>query len=409
MTRLQQIIYVVNFFSTGILLPVLNLILLEKGSNLQTLPLLLAIYSLTVLCMELPSGIFADIYGRKAAFLLSCVLQFVSFCILLVANNFIFLIFVIAFFGLGRAFASGSIDALIIDQALALQGNECLAKVTARLAVLEAGGLALGGIAGGFIPEVTGTYTGNIVLRLALTLLMFTLCLAFVKEQPLNDMKQQKERTSLVELLGEGKKIIFSTPVFTYIFIGVFFTGFFLFTLETYWQPAFMKISAIKNNTWVLGFITFAGFFAVVSGNTISQQLLNRLKNSWWSIYNICRILMSAVIFAFAFQKSTAGFISGYAGIYLLLGTANVAESTLVNKFTPNNMRASVLSLSSFITQIGGFCASLFSSIAILQLNFSGIWIAAGVLLGSYAIVLTAVTKVSGVRDYRRLDAGSQL
>jgi len=392
MNKLQQSIMAINSFSTGILLPVLNLVLLEKGSSLQTLPLLLAIYSLTVLCLELPSGIFADMYGRKAVFLLSCGFQIISFSLLIAASNIIWLIFAVIFFGLGRAFSSGSLDALFIDQALALYGEGCLAKVTARLAVLDGIGLALGGIAGGFIANVTGTYTGNIGLRLVLTVALFILCLAFVKEQPPHDAKLGKQRTSLIELIRQGKQVVFNTPKFGLLFIGVFFIGFLLFSLETYWQPAFMKIATAKNNTWILGLITFAGFLAVIIGNTIAQKLLDRPGKSWWNGYNICRIMMTAVILIFAFQKSATGFVSWYAGIYLLLGAGNVAESTLINKYTPSNMRASVLSLTSLVAQIVGLCASIFSSIMIIRLQFSGIWIVAGVLLGGCTIVVAAVT-----------------
>lgn len=104
---------------------------------------------------------------------------------------------------------------------------------------------------------------------------------------------------------------------------------------------------------------------------------------------------MAACIVIFAFQKSGIGFVVWYTGIYLLLGAGNVAESALINKLAPNHMRASVLSLSSLILQIGALCASVFSSIMILRLQFSGIWIIAGGLLGGYAVIVTIVSNKS--------------
>jgi predicted acyltransferase len=76
----------------------------------------------------------------------------------------------------------------------------------------------------------------------------------------------------------------------------------------------------------------------------------------------------------------------------MMLGASNAAEGALINKFTPNSMRASMLSLNSLIAQIGSLCASVFSSIMILKLQFTGIWLAAGMLLGGYAIIAAAVT-----------------
>ena len=108
MSKLHQIILAINAFSVGLMVPVLNLVLLSKGASFQTLPLLLAIYAVTVLILELPSGICADLYGRKAVFLLSCGFYFISFLIIIMANNMSALVFAIAISGLGRSFSSGS-------------------------------------------------------------------------------------------------------------------------------------------------------------------------------------------------------------------------------------------------------------------------------------------------------------
>lgn len=389
MTKIQQVIIAINSFSMGILIPVFNLALLERGSSLQTLPLLLAIYSTTVLCLELPSGIYADIYGRKTAFLLSCGFLLISFTLLIAANNILWLIFVTIFFGLGRAFSSGSLDALFIDQALELNGESCIAKVTSRMAVLDGAGLAAGGIAGGIIAGFTGTYSANIILRMIFTIMLFVLCLVFIKEQPMND---GKSHISLIKHIRQGKQVIFSTPKFGLLFIGVFFVGFLLCAVETYWQPAFMNITTLRNGTWMLGVITFLGFIAAAFGNTIAQKLLDKYGSSQWNVYNLSRIILGVCILVFAFQKSSVGFVTWYTGIYLLLGAGNVAESTLINKLTPNHMRASVLSLNSLVVQIGALCASVFSSLMIFRIQFAGIWIITGGLLGGYAILVTVIT-----------------
>lgn len=388
MSKLQQVIIIVNNFSLGILLPVLNLVLMERGATLQTLPLLVGIYSATVLCLELPSGVCADIYGRKLVFLMSTVFMLVSFSLLIIANSIGWLILAMIFLGMGRAFSSGSLDALFIDQALDLHGECCLAGVTARMSILESIGLAVGAIAGGIIANATGTYLANIVLRLILTAILFILCLVFIKEQNIHD---KKHRTSLLEHISQGRHALAATRELGFIFVGIFFLGFFLCTIETYWQPAFMQISNTRNSTWMLGFIVFIGFFAVAFGNIIIKKILDKHISKWWNVYNICRIIFAGCIIIFAIQKNSISFVVCYACIYLTLGASSVTESALINKFTQNHMRASMLSLNSLMAQIGSLCASLFSSIMILKLQFAGLWIVAGVLLGGYAIISTAV------------------
>ncbi len=389
MNKLHQVMLTLNSFSMGLILPILNLILLEKGSNLRTLPLLLAIYAIIVLCFELPSGICADVYGRKAVFLLSCVLYLVSFSLLIAANNMIWLVAAIIFFGLGRAFSSGSLDALIIDQALEQDGEGCLAKVNARMAVLEGVGLATGGILGGIIADTAGTFLLNIILRIVFIVIIFILCLAFIKEQPAHPMEQ---RISLIEHIRKGKQVVCSSPKFGFMIPGIFLVGFFLCTIETYWQPAFMDMPTAQSNAWVLGFITFLGFMGSTVGNITAQKLMDKQRNREWAFYKILRIIFAVCILIFALQKSIPGFMAWYTGLYMLLGAGNIAETTLINKLTPNHMRASVLSLSSLMTQIGVLSASVFSSIVIQRLQFAGIWMVAGGLLGGYLLVVAIVT-----------------
>ena len=232
MTRTQQSILVMNSISMGIMLPVLNLIFLNKGATLQTLPIILAIYSVTIFCLELPSGILADMFGRKFVFLCACICNVLSSILLLLTNQLPGLILVALFMGLGRAFSSGSLEALFIDDALKRQGDEFLIKVTTRMSVLDSGALALGGVLGGFISNLAGNYQVNIILRFTLNGALLLCCMLFVQEA--QAQVKDRQHASLWTHLENGKKLLVATPKFFCIFAGVFFTGFFLSTIETY-------------------------------------------------------------------------------------------------------------------------------------------------------------------------------
>jgi MFS family permease len=394
MTRLQQVIMGINQFSVGIVLPVLNLILLERGASLQTLPLLFVVYAVTVMCFEMPSGICADLYGRRTMFLLSCGFQLISFSLILVGTTTVWLVFAMIFNGLGRAFSSGSLDALIIDQAIERSGEEVLSKVTSRLAVLEGIGLGLGSILGGILAAVSGNYLINIVLRVVFTVVIVCLTLVHIREMPIP--KTRGQRVSLLVHLKEGGQLVGAAPGLCLILGGVFFLGFFLSTLETYWQPAFMSVTTFPNSSWILGFIACVGFFAVTLGNIIAQRILVTFKNRWWRIFGISRIIFAVCLILFAVQKNSFGFIFGYMGIYLFMGVSNVTESTIINQLVPNHLRASLLSLNSFILQIGVMSAGIFSSFMIGYLDFKGIWLTAGILLIVYAVTVTVITFEKG-------------
>ncbi|ROR27251.1 putative MFS family arabinose efflux permease [Mobilisporobacter senegalensis] len=396
MDKIQQIILFTNSFTLGLLVPLHNLILLEKGADIQTLPILLIVYSITLLSFELPSGICADLLGRKVVFLISCFLQFISFLCILLATNFSYLVLAMIFNGLGRAFASGSLDALFIDQTLKKQGDGHLSKITTRIALLEGWGLAFGGIMGGFIAQISGDYIASIIAKLLFLTILFLLCLMIVKE---DGSKEMKQRIPLREHLKKGGAMVHSSSKFKLILGGVFLSGFMIMTVETYWQPAFRELYITNNGTWLLGIITFFGFMAITIGNTISNILLIKFKNKWWKIYNICRFNLGACIILFGISQNEVKFVFWYVAVYMLFGTSNVVESTLINKIVPGNLRASILSLNSLIFQLGAMCASVFSSFSITYLKFSGIWIIAGIFIIGYAItVMIAAMKQNSVK-----------
>ena len=387
MSKTKQLVIFLNYASLGILLPVLNLILLNRGADLKTLPLLIAAYSAAVLCFELPSGICADLYGRKTVFLISGACQMLSLILLLFAENWIWLLFYILLNGISRAFSTGSLDALIVDQALSEKGEACLPAIAARLGILEEAGLAAGCILGGFLSCIGDSFTGNILTRGVFTAVTFGLCLFGIREDKI--CGRRGERIPLTSHIKRGVKTVLSKQDFPLILAGMLFTGFFLISIETYWQPAYLKISKLTEGTWVLGILSFAGFLLAAMGNSFCQRLLKKFPGRQWRIYSISRFFLGCALLVLALHKSVWLFILGYGSIYLLLGTGSVAENTLINQYTPGYFRASVLSLGSFLLQTGSMCASLFCSLFVDRIAISGLWLTAGALLIGYTIFTT--------------------
>ncbi len=391
MSKLFQTILFINHFSLGLVVPVLNLILLDCGATLQTLPLLYMVMAVTVLCFELPSGICADLLGRKNVFLISCILNFLSFfALIFVKQSLPLLILIIILYGIGRALSSGSIDALIIDQTIDRQGNEFLPKITSRLSIIEGAGLSLGSITGGVLAQLSSDRVYNLLGRIILILAIIVLCQLFIKEDDIT----KEEHNSLKYHVKQGLKAVLINYKFALVVAGGFFVGLFLSVIETYWQPAFVGITNDQNREWLLGIIPFFGFLAATVGNIFSQKLLDKYKANHMGIYLISRGILAISLLVFALQKNSISFIAGYSGVYLMLGISNTSESTIINLYTPNHMRASILSLFSLITQIGLMCASLISSIAINRLHFSGVWIIMASLFGGYIILVAIIEAV---------------
>ncbi len=387
MSKIKQLIIFLNYTSLGILLPVLNLILLKKGADLKTLPLLIASYSAAVLCFELPSGICADLYGRKTVFLISGACQFLSVVMLCFAQNLFWLFCCVVLNGVSRAFSSGSLDALIVDQALEERGEECLPDVTARISIMGELGLALGCILGGFFSCLGDSYNANVLLRIALTVVTMGLCIFGIKEAPISG--RGKQRPHFVSHLKGGFVTVFSKWDFPFILSGMLITGFLITPIETYWQPVYMRLSDLTQGSWMLGVLSFVGFFLSAAGNSLCRRLLLKYPGRQWRIYSISRIFAGSVLLILALMNSAWIFVILYGGIYLFLGTGSVAENTLINQYTPGPLRASVLSVGSFLLQTGSVFGSVFSSLTVDRIDVTGIWLTSGVVLIGYTLLIT--------------------
>lgn len=377
MSRANQVAIFLKNLATGILAPVLTLGLIAHGASISTISLLLGAYSLTVILFEFPSGVFADIYGRKPAFLFSIVLQFLSYCAFLFSQSLVLLFCAMILNGLGRAFSSGSIDALAIDEAE--KGSVDIIIITTRISILESIGLAAGALLGGLVSGLGRRYEGNLLTNIAICTILFFLTLLYVPEP-------SRAHVSLKKHEGQKKIMVQVKSSLAYmwkkgparpLFLLVFVMGFSLLSIETYWQPGFAQARPAQ---WMYGVLSFAGFACVMIGSKLAEHLLTRYKNRGFSLLLIIKALFGLGLILLYTQMFQAGFILTFMLIYVLIGSGSVAENALLNRVVPSSQRASVLSLFSFVVQIGGLLASATGFFVSSLLGFRIMWLISGII-----------------------------
>ncbi|HOP10316.1 MAG TPA: MFS transporter [Oscillospiraceae bacterium] len=375
MRKIFLIITFLKSFSVGVMMPVLALSLIAHGASINTISLLLGTYSLTALFAEFPSGIFADICGRKKSALLAYFLSAVSFVFLLFSNTLWLLFLSMVFTGLGRAFASGSMDALIIDDTVSK--GITLVKVTSRLSIFESAGLAAGALAGGCLSGIIQRYTANILTGLIINVLLLMVLIFFVKEKH-SDLENKPNKNKIGIQIKNSLSFLSQKGLVRILLVFTILTGTALFSVETYWQPAFSEISSAS---WLLGVTSFTGFAFVILGSKIAECFLAKKPNFsvLWLIIN--KLIFGILLSLFMLQNQIPLFIGMYVFIYFFVGNGNVTENTLLNQIVSPDQRASILSLFSFILQAGGIITALLGYIVSTQTNYRVIWLIAGILL----------------------------
>ncbi len=90
-------------------------ILAARGYSLVEISIAETVFHITSIIFEIPSGVFADVFGRKKMLIVSTIMRMIGNVIMILSNNLFMVCISIAFMALSYNFSSGSGDALAYD------------------------------------------------------------------------------------------------------------------------------------------------------------------------------------------------------------------------------------------------------------------------------------------------------
>lgn len=376
-----RMIFFLKSFSAGILMPVLSLLFLARGASLNSLAWMIGAYSLTAVVMEFPSGVFCDLFGRKKTFLVSCGMMLTSFVIILMFSNVGGVLTGFIIQGMARAFSSGSLDALVIEQGKEAGGECAIAGINGELNILESLGIAAGSLVGGALAGVGTLYRGNVFGMLFCHVIILILVIFCVQEKV---SQKQERKNSFWKQAGECISYTLHRTDLVRLMLLIFVSGMVFFTIETYWQPAFTALLDADAG-WELGVITFSGFLVTALASRSVARLLKKQgvkkEKSWWKILFLTKGCAGLLVILLALQKHPLTFAAAYAVCYLFYGSSGVVENSLLSGFAPNHLRASIMSLFSLLFQLGAFISAGLSGVVVNILGIGGLWGLAGSFL----------------------------
>jgi DHA1 family quinolone resistance protein-like MFS transporter len=376
----------------GLLSPVLVLMIMSKGVGEESIGLVMAAMSATVVILELPSGVLSDLIGRRRVYLASILLAIAALTALYFSRGPAGLVLGFVLYGASRAFSSGSIESSYIDDFLARKGKERLHSLIAAMNVGEAAGLALGALAGGWIPMAWGRldpsgnrFGGNLIAQLAILLALLALTLLSRHRDP------GGRRARLGAFIGESRDFLRGKGALRLMLLGTALWGASFNAIELYWQPRLRDLIGESSDTAIFGIMNGGYFLAAMLGSLAAGAFLSARRLSALSLVGGLRILAGIAILALSAQPSVPGFAFFFLAIMGLNGMAGVPEGTALNAILPEGKRASFLSLASLAMQLGGIAASLAFGLARRFAPIGAIWAVAGCLfLGSSALYFRA-------------------
>lgn len=388
-TKYRALIFFTNF-GYGVVAPVLSLLLSAHGCPVGMLGAAFSAFAAVVIAAEVPSGVFADLHGRKASFLISCALSAVSGAVLLLARSFAASVAGLMLFGLAAAFSSGSAEALIVDETLLGRGQEALGKTVASIAAYQCAGIAAGALLGGYLPN-DGFYTAHLAVRISLAVLCGAFAAGVLRETP----REGKKRSGLLKAhVGQMAKVIRERRALTAVFLVIFAVSVTQVMVEAYWQPGLISLSGGVAQSY-LGYICAAGYVATTLGCALMGRASLSARRKRWAAYLGLGLAFAALVYAMARQTAPIWFAACYVLLYFSIGLMAVPEQTIVNSHATSGVRASIMSVVSFFSRAGALVSGAVSSALLLKMEISAMWRIGAVFTGACMLGVGAAAAVS--------------
>ena len=362
--RAFLVVLALRYAPTGLLIPVIVLLMTEQGLDLAEVGLATAALMTVVLALEVPTGGLADAVGSRPVLALASVLAVLGTGLLLLADDVAGFVLAWAVVGAYRALDSGPLEAWYVDAALRADPGRDLEGDLSRAGVVTYSAMGAGAATASAIallaPGGASPVRAVVLGSLAVEVLHLLAVLLGVRE----DRPRHGARAVLREARGTGAAVLAgaslclrSRPLRLVVLVELGW-GAGLAGVELLWQPRTAALLSSVDAAAVTGLVSTAGLAVGAVGASLLPLLLRALRGR---LALAAALLLSAQAAAVLVLGLTglAGVIVGYVAFYGLHGTLNAAHASLLHRRTPSGRRATVLSLNSLVARTGGLPAGI--------------------------------------------------
>lgn len=354
------------------------LFLLSKGLDLFQVMLVNLSFMIGNFIFEIPTGAYADYFGRKKSVVLSCIFATLALFIYFISSNIWFFILAELTAALAYTFVSGALDAWVIDSLEKRQFTGKVDFVFSQANIFSQSAVLVGGLIGGYIGSVNLSFpfgAGAIVAFVSLLIAIFFMHEEVVAKKALTISGSiyqmiQVARSSIT--YGIKHKVIlwliFSSTLAMFAFMP----------LNMYWSPRLNELSG--NRIWLMGWVWAGISLAMMLGSFLIKRLLKKEKSYSWIL--ILTALVLGIPIMLASSSNIFGIVlMGFLFYEVGRGMLNPVHKTYLNKYIPGEQRATVLSFDSMMGKFGaGFGLVILGWVA-KSYSIQVAWLISGLLL----------------------------
>ncbi|HEY6813639.1 MAG TPA: MFS transporter [Propionibacteriaceae bacterium] len=318
-----------------------------------------ACFTAGMVLFEIPTGVVADRWGRRASFLCGTLTLAATTGLYVLLwqlhSGFVWWAIVSALLGLGFTFFSGATDAWLVDALTATRFKGELEGVFARGQVVI-GAMTLGGsVAGGFLAQLTNLGVPYVV-RTAILLAMFVLALIMMHDLGFTPTRGGRPLVEMTKIVNRSVEHGLKVPAVRAIMLAGMFSGGVGIYVYYALQPYLLNLWGNPKAYGIAGLVA-----ALVAGAQIAGGLLTPWIRRAFKRRTSALLILEALAVA---MLALIGLIGNFWLVVVLIafwglvGFAGVPiRQAYLNGMIPSQERATILSFDSLINSTGGIVA----------------------------------------------------
>ncbi|HYX07442.1 MAG TPA: MFS transporter [Bacteroidales bacterium] len=312
----------------------------ENGLQLKELFFLQAIYSISIVALEIPSGYLADVLGRRKTLIGGTLLTFTGFLIYTVSYGFWGFLFAEVILGIGTSLISGADSALLYDTLADFRREGEYVKYEGRIIA-----------AGNFAESVAGILGGLLATISLRTPYYFQAGVAFIGIPAAILLTEPSRHSNMIEMSWKGIISIVRFALFEDKMLrrNIFFSsiiGASTLTMAWFVQPYFKLVGIPLGWYGVL----WTALNLTVAVTALSAWKFDRRLGEKFIIPGITIFIFIGFMALSIFKSIWA--LAFLFMFYFVRGVATPVLKDYINRLTTSDIRATVLSVRSFIIRI---------------------------------------------------------
>lgn len=349
-----------RWLPTGLLIPVLVLLLLERGLTLGQIGLVTAAQGLVVMLLELPTGALADALGRRRVLLAAIGAEAAAVALLVVADSVPTLLVVFALQGVYRALDSGPLDAWYVDTAQAADPRADIERGLAHGAVvlglaISAGALTSGGLVAlgpvGGVDALVLPLLASLVLELVH---LAAVALLMTEARPVHASAARRALRSTPAVIGAAIALVRGSTVLVALVAVEFLWGFGMVAFETFTPARLSEVLGDADRAAaLLGPVSAAAWLLAAAGALMAPFLAARLGAAGAGA--VLRVVQGLTVTGIGLATGPIGLLTAYLATMAVHGAANPVHQGMLHRAVLGpSTRATVISANSLTAQTGG-------------------------------------------------------